>query len=177
VASKREQIGPDAEALPPPPQGRAEDCKTKAERVEFIEQMMAALTWERGRSGRALAKVWNVEKSTVRDYAAEASRNVRAGLSQDEAAIDCAAVLELAMTRSIASAQYQAATAAVRAMMDLTGCAAPTRVAVEAAAKAAEPWTGLSEDPAERSEQIAAVRRQLDALEAECAKELGRGKP
>ena len=45
-------------------------------RVEFIEGVMTALLWERGKSAKKLAAIWDTPLSTVQNYSAEASRRV-----------------------------------------------------------------------------------------------------
>lgn len=45
-------------------------------RVEFISSLMVALLWERGKSAKALASLWDTPLSTVQNYSAEASRHV-----------------------------------------------------------------------------------------------------
>jgi len=53
------------------------DCPpTVIERVEFIADIMYALQWERGKTGKKLAKHWGIELSSIEKYAAEASRRV-----------------------------------------------------------------------------------------------------
>jgi hypothetical protein len=45
-------------------------------RVEYIEGLMSQLLWERGKSARRLAELWQTPLSTVQNYSAEASRHV-----------------------------------------------------------------------------------------------------
>jgi len=45
-------------------------------RVEFIEGLMAEMLWERGKSAKKLAAIWDAPLSTVQNYSAEASRRV-----------------------------------------------------------------------------------------------------
>jgi hypothetical protein len=53
---------------------RAIDLGDVEARVEFIQGLMTELLWERGRSAKKLAAIWNMPLSTVQTNSAEASR-------------------------------------------------------------------------------------------------------
>lgn len=67
-------MGQAAEAEPDPWSHAREVEPTVDARVEFIESVMTALAWERGKSAKFLAALWSVPLSTVQNYSAEASR-------------------------------------------------------------------------------------------------------
>jgi len=50
-------------------------------RLDHIAKMMRALQWETGESGPALAKEWNLSVDRLKHLAAEASRRVRAEIT------------------------------------------------------------------------------------------------
>lgn len=68
--ARARDLGP-AEILPRP--------RDKADRVTWIAQLMVDDLWRTGRTAQAIAKVWGLSASTVEDYSAEASRQLRSG--------------------------------------------------------------------------------------------------
>jgi hypothetical protein len=53
-------------------------------RIRAIEDLMHRLEWRRGRTGPELAKNWGVSLSTLEKLASEASRRVRATVTDPE---------------------------------------------------------------------------------------------
>lgn len=49
---------------------------TTKERVEYIAGLMERLEWRTGKTAEELAALWHLEKNTVEQYAAEASRRI-----------------------------------------------------------------------------------------------------
>ena len=60
----------------PRARARPDVVKARIERVAVIAQYMRELRWVRGETARALAAEWGLERGTVENYAAEASRIV-----------------------------------------------------------------------------------------------------
>lgn len=54
------------------------------ERVKHVEDLMRRAKWERGRSNRQLAAAWGLTVTAVNHYAAEASRRVRAEVTDPD---------------------------------------------------------------------------------------------
>lgn len=77
------------------------------ERVSHIAELMRDLMWKRGESNRLAAKEWGVSVAAVNDYAAEASRRVRAEVTDPtEVAGTVATVLAENLQRASAAGEY-----------------------------------------------------------------------
>lgn len=93
-------------------------------RISQIEQMMRALTWDRGRSNRELAARWNVAVATVNDYAAEAGRRVRAEVRNVDAVTDTVCVR---LDRIVRTGEDREATKAADVWTKIVGARAPEK--------------------------------------------------
>lgn len=81
---------------------RARPPVTVEERVGHIADLMRRLEWERGKSAAPLAAEWGIAESTVRNYAAEAHRIVRAEVTDpDEVGRDIGVTLNLVMRNGL----------------------------------------------------------------------------
>lgn len=57
--------------------GELIDCPdTVSDRVDYIADIMSEMRWERGKSGKLIAKKWGLSLSTIEHYASEASRKI-----------------------------------------------------------------------------------------------------
>lgn len=74
------------------------DADTTEERVEFIAAMMRELTFVRGETHKVLAERWGLAPNSVRKLTAEASRRVKAEITdRDEVTVDVCGTLALIM--------------------------------------------------------------------------------
>lgn len=81
---------------------RARPPATVEERVAHIADLMRRLEWERGKSAVPLAAAWGISESTVRNYAAEAHRIVRAEVTDpDEVGRDIGVALNLVLRNGL----------------------------------------------------------------------------
>lgn len=109
--------------------GGIDAAKTPAERIDAIRRLMANGRWVTGVTGLDLAKHWRVTPETVRRYAAEASRALRADESDlDDLRARNRATLETIVSEAMASKDLRSAIAAIATMADLLGLKAPTKI-------------------------------------------------
>jgi hypothetical protein len=167
MAGFRDLLGDDAALLPEPPSVDPLTLTTRGERIEYIAALMRSLDFDGNVTTKALARTWGLAWSTVRDYAALASRLARAeDLSPDRTATECAAVFRISIGRLLQSRQYQHATGSARALAELAGAIQPKHAIIRAAeSPLAQAWQGLPENPSERLAVLQAARRQIEALE------------
>ena len=102
--------------------------KSKGDRVDFICDLMRALRFERGKTHKQLAQAWGVSASTVRDYTSEASRIVKAEVTdKDGIERDVGATLVWAMRSAVEAGDRRNAIAAARTAAEVSGVKAAER--------------------------------------------------
>jgi hypothetical protein len=100
---------------------RALKCEYKRERVRYIANLMSCGEW-RTALVSVLASAWNVDPSSVRLDAAEASRYVRAALGDPEQIrATASAFLETIAQEARANGDRRSAVAAVRTLAEISG--------------------------------------------------------
>lgn len=100
-----------------------------ADRVEFIADLMEGLCWKRGKSAKVLAKAWNLSKSTVESYSAEASRQVTA--DRDTAARDISVICSELMKSAYLDGRTKDAAMIGKLWADVSGANAPAKQEVQ----------------------------------------------
>jgi predicted transcriptional regulator len=96
--------------------------------VVTIADMMRSLAWKRGESNRELAKEWGVSVAAVNDYAAEASRRVRAEVTDvGEVTGTVATVLAGNLERASEAREYGDVAKLADVWTRITGARAPER--------------------------------------------------
>ena len=98
-------------------------------RVEAIARDMAAGAWSR-QTAEAHRVAWGVSAETMRADAAEASRRLRSRLNVDELAVTLIGRLERTYEAATADGDHKAAVAALKTLAEVTGVAAPLKVAM-----------------------------------------------
>lgn len=97
-------------------------------RVERVAELMRSLDWRRGESNRELAKEWGVSVAAVNDYAAEASRRVRAEVTDvGEVTGTVATVLAGNLERASAAREFGDVAKLADVWTRITGARAPER--------------------------------------------------
>lgn len=108
---------------------QAYECRNKDERIDFICEMMRTLDWKTGKTGKELAKVWGVSPSTVRDYAADASRRVRSEVTDPESVSrDVCSALRIAVSETLDKKDWGRMTKAAEVWASISGAKAAERV-------------------------------------------------
>lgn len=139
---------------------------TREERVQAIMRLMRDLQWETGRTGGILANKWGLSEGTLKQYAAEASRRVRAEVNDPDfvGATVGQALLEVVKKHSGPGGDSRHVIGAAKVWADIAGASAPNRTEVSFA-------DGLPDDPAE----LRAMAARLLVDEPEAAGQLGEG--
>ncbi len=89
--------------IPGPTSPEVAALSTPDQRVDYIADLMRALRFERGRTYKALAEAWQVHRDTAKKYCAEASRIVRAEVTDREGIeIDVNQALNAALASAVA---------------------------------------------------------------------------
>lgn len=96
-----------------------------ADRVEFIADLMESLVWKRGKSAKVLAKAWNLSKSAVENYSAEASRMVTA--DRDTAARDISVICASMMAKAYRDGKAKDAAVIGKLWAEVSGANAPQK--------------------------------------------------
>lgn len=110
------------------PRGIA-DAKTPRERTAVIRRLMASGRWVTGVTGDDLSRVWRVTATTVRRYAAEASRSLREeGPELEDLRARTMATLETVVSQAIATGELRTAVSGIAELAKIRGLQAPTRV-------------------------------------------------
>ena len=102
----------------------------RAERLSRIVGLMAGQQWETGRTGESLAREWGCSESTVRDYAAVASKLVLAELGGEDLRARILVGLESLGAEARRSGDFKTAGHLLAEMARISGVDAPTRVDV-----------------------------------------------
>lgn len=110
----------------------AREAPTVGERVAHIRDLMVGGEWVTGRTPFELAELWGVEPSTVRNYSAEASRQIRDAIG-DADQIRTTVLLWTEQAAGIARAGRDARglVAAAKQLADVAGVAAPQKIQVD----------------------------------------------
>lgn len=116
---------------------------TREDRIQHIMQMMRALTFERGVTWRKLGAEWGIGDSGMREMCAEASRRVKAELTnKDEVTVDVGVTLQRVMRKGLADYETKHDTdggkltiQAAQVWSGIVGIEAPKKVSLELAAK------------------------------------------
>ncbi len=96
-----------------------------AERVAFVAELMNALAWDRGKTGKVIAEAWGLSESALKTYAAEAHRLVTA--DPDEARRDITAGCRRLFRQAVNSGNAKAARAVGELWADVAGAKAPEK--------------------------------------------------
>lgn len=134
------------------------------QRVKHIEEMMRTARWERGRSNRELAAAWAVTVASVNAYAAEASRRVRAEVTDpDSVQVTICGALHTIVRDGLAEADRTAVIRAADVWSRVSGARAPDKLDVAEV----DPLHGLNlaEKSAwcrERAEQLLEMANDFD---------------
>lgn len=116
---------------------------TREDRIQHIMQMMRDLTFERGVTWRKLGAEWGIGDSGMREMCAEASRRVKAELTnKDEVTVDVGVTLQRVMRKGLADYErdddVKAGSLTIQAAQvwsGIVGIEAPKKVSLELAAK------------------------------------------
>lgn len=111
---------------------RARATPDEVERqIAEIEDLMARAMWNPAKAGE-LADRWGTTVSTVRKRSAEASRRVHAslGTTREEVIGRTLPQLEQGMAMALAEGDYSGMASLGKLVVQITGAAAPTKVAV-----------------------------------------------
>lgn len=113
---------------------------TNALRIAHIEEMMREFRWQRGKSDKVLAAEWGLAPNTVRELAAEASRNVAAQvMDRDGVRVDVGIALQKALAGSLGDGDWKAVAQIAKVFADTSGATAPAKSEVEVTTPAATP--------------------------------------
>lgn len=111
---------------------RARATPDEVERqIAEIEEMMARAQWSPAKAGE-LADRWGTTVSTVRKRSAEASRRVHASLGEvrEEVIGRTLPQLEQGMANALACADFSGMASLAKVIVQITGAAAPAKVAI-----------------------------------------------
>lgn len=112
------------------PEERAKRALLHDHRVEYVADMMRALTFRTGATAKSLAVEWGMPLSYVAKMTAEASRKVRKEYDEDRVMSKIAVALDTVIDRALESGDRHAIIKAVQVWAHVTGAGAPTRIAV-----------------------------------------------
>lgn len=117
------------------------DYSTQSEqRIAFIMGMMREWQWKRGVSGPILAKEWGLSADRVKDLAAEASKRVRAEVTDPERVSGTVgSALSKVLHDSMDDGDRKSVIDASKAWAQIVGAMAPQRVDVTATTTDASP--------------------------------------
>ncbi len=132
-------LADDALSLP----GEAPERPRPADRVSYVRALMLAGQWVVGETAAQLAAQWGLAQNTVEHDAVEASRSIQLALADKGQALAMVYGMLLKAGEDAAAEPSPAKRAGVRLkaaalLAQVTGCAAPARVAVVEGARAAE---------------------------------------
>lgn len=71
------------------------------DRVAYIAERMRELEWERGKSAKRIAALWGLPESTIRNYSAEAHRQVMTEVNAEEAGRETGIALRRVMHEAL----------------------------------------------------------------------------
>lgn len=113
----------------------AADLSAKANRVAFCVDLMRDMRWRRGKTGRELAALWGVAPATVEHYAAEASRIVRAEVTDPtEVSRTVCSALEKVLFDALSDNDRKSVISAAQTWATISGAKAAERHEIMAAA-------------------------------------------
>lgn len=164
-------------------QERAPNAVTEV-RIERIAQMMRTLRFRRGLTAKRLAKEWGLGLDRVHELTAEASRRVCAEVKDPTATgakvgstldrlLDRANA-QLAAGGDVSPQLVVAVTNAAKAWAHLSGANAPQKLEVTSKDAGTQAFS-LPSEPGPRREALLALRSRIDAMLADCDKQLGVG--
>lgn len=114
----------------PSPEKLAERAKMHGSRVDLVAELMRSLKY-RWDTGDVLAAQWGIPRSAMAKIAVEASRRVRAELTDPDRVMSRVSVaLEHVIEDAIASGDRHAVIKAADLLVRITGAGAPTKVEV-----------------------------------------------
>lgn len=96
---------------------------TVSERVDFIADLMYDLRWVTGKTGKLLAKAWNLDISTIQNYSSEASRRVT--VDSESAKRDITAGALKLFAGAVKSNDAKSAAVIGKLLADVSGANAP----------------------------------------------------
>lgn len=108
---------------------QAHECQTKDERINYICDLMRALKWQTGRTVKELGKLWGVNPNTMRGYSSDASRRVRAEVTDPESVSrDVCSALRIAVSETLDKKDWSRMTKAAEVWASISGAKAAERV-------------------------------------------------
>ena len=116
---------------------------TREDRIQHIMHLMRTLAFERGVTWRHLRDEWGVGDSSIKEMCAEASRRVKAELTnKDEVTVDVGVTLQRVMRKGLSDYETEhdvkAGSLTIQAAQvwsSIVGIEAPKKVSLELAAK------------------------------------------
>ena len=91
-------------------------------RIDHIADLMRTLRWRTGETGRDLARDWCLSEQRVRELAAEASRRVRAEVTDPErVAITVSIALERALAGALEAKDWRAVATVAKTWGEIVG--------------------------------------------------------
>jgi hypothetical protein len=124
-------------------------------RIAEICRMMRECTFETGKTAKMLAARWHLSEQRIACLTAEASKIVRAEIDADSVRLEAGSFLRATMREAKSVGDRKNLIQAARALIELAGAAAPTRIHATAV-----PLEKLSEE--ERNALIAEAISTLD---------------
>jgi hypothetical protein len=116
------------------------DCpESVSERIDYIADTMSALRWQRGKTGKLIAKKWCLSQSTIDGYASEASRAI--SNPRDEAKATLVTGAEKLFIAAIKNGSAKDAKMMGDLLAAVTGANAPQKQEIAAVVGAATPKT------------------------------------
>lgn len=115
----------------PSPEQKADRARLHETRVEYVADLMRTLKFRTGVTGKALAKEWDLPLSYVGQVTVEASRRVRAELTDPDRVLSKVSVaLDHVIDDALDSGDRHAIIKAVQVWAQVTGAGAATKVQV-----------------------------------------------
>jgi hypothetical protein len=91
-------------------------------RIEHIAELMRSLRWRTGETGKVLARQWDLSEQRLRELAAEASRRVRAEVTDpDRVSVSVGVVLESALVGALEDKDWRAVAAVAKTWGEIAG--------------------------------------------------------
>jgi hypothetical protein len=115
----------------PTPDVRAERARLHDSRVEYVAEMMRALTFRSGVTTKALQKEWDLSTRGISEITVEASRKVRAEYTDPDRVLSKVTVaLDRVIDDALESGDPHVIVKAVQVWAQVTGAGAATKVQV-----------------------------------------------
>jgi hypothetical protein len=128
MAKKKTPPNAQARVIPEPDSPEVAALKEPADRVAYIADLMRRLRFERGYTSKVLAKAWGIQPASARRYSAEASRVVRAEVTnRDDIEQDVGSTLMWAMKSAVQNGDRRNAISAAKVAAEVSGVKAAER--------------------------------------------------